>query len=292
MAPQDEAATHEPVRRGDGAGVDRCTSRRAGPDAARGESHADDAAPRGPAAAGRSSGRAATRRRRRRHDARPHRPCVAAPAGRSASVSGSGGSSSSRASTSRSRRYWRTTCDRDPDQAVDRDQDRVRLLAERVARDAAGRPPRARRRGRRRRAALGDGRERVLEPVGQALALGGEAVVAEALEQVAVVQLDGRLGAARVVVEARLEGGDVEVDAAPRSGSRPCRRRCRARRPARTRPRAGPGGRASRAWRSEPAEAPSASGHRSAAIASRERGRRARTSRANRAWAWRPGSRT
>ena len=45
------------------------------------------------------------------------------------------------------------------------------------------------------------------------------------------------------------------------------------------------------AWRSEPADVPSASGHRSAAMASRERGRRASTSRAKSAWACRPVSR-
>ena len=55
-------------------------------------------------------------------------------------------------------------------------------------------------------------RQGVLEAVGQAFTFGGEAIVTEALEQVAVVEVDGGLGSAGVVGEAGLERGDIEVD--------------------------------------------------------------------------------
>ena len=73
----------------------------------------------------------------------------------------------------------------------------MRLLAERVAleqavgsrtssgRVAGGQSP------------FGDDRQRVLESVGQSFALGGEAIVTETLEQVSVIELDGRLRLAR-----------------------------------------------------------------------------------------------
>ena len=61
-------------------------------------------------------------------------------------------------------------------------------------------------------AALGDEREGVLEGVRQALALDGEALEAEALGEVAVVERDGVLGPARRVAQGGLEPGDVEVD--------------------------------------------------------------------------------
>ena len=99
------------------------------------------------------------------------------------------------------------------DQPMDGDQHGVGLLAQRVPfEQAVGRLPRTDGvTGR--ESSLGDDRQRVLEAIRQPLALGGEAFVAEALEQVAVVQLDGRFGAARIVGQTVLEGGHVEVDA-------------------------------------------------------------------------------
>jgi hypothetical protein len=64
----------------------------------------------------------------------------------------------------------------------------------------------------RQKPALGDDRQCVLVAVGEAFALGREAVMTEPFEQVAVVQLDRGLGAAGIVDQACLEPGDVEVD--------------------------------------------------------------------------------
>ena len=98
------------------------------------------------------------------------------------------------------------------DLTVDGDQDRVRLLPQEVALEQAirGRP----------RAdqvtclqtTLGDDRQRVLVAIRESLALGGEAIVTEPFEEVAVVDLDGGLGAARVVDQAGFESRDIEVD--------------------------------------------------------------------------------
>ena len=87
----------------------------------------------------------------------------------------------------------------------DHDEDRVRLLADRVSDDGllggparAGEVPAG-------EPMLGHRHQRVLVPIGEALPLRREAVVSERLHEVAAVQLDGPLGAARAVVEAALE---------------------------------------------------------------------------------------
>ena len=136
--------------------------------------------------------------------------------------------------------------------------------------------------------------QRVLVAIGQALALGREAVVPEALGQVAAIQRDRALR--------RCSAGSSEQ-----------RSKCERHRGSRPPPGADPaisasasrigvrvdadGGQAPGA----PGRAPGAagpwrsaveSGHRSAAMASRVRGRRVSASSVNRAWAWRPRSRT
>ncbi len=72
---------------------------------------------------------------------------------------------------------------------MDRDEHGMRLLAQGIAiEQALGElPGRGRITGR--QSLLGDRRQGVLETVGQALALAGEAVVPEPFEQVAVVEL-------------------------------------------------------------------------------------------------------
>ena len=123
-----------------------------------------------------------------------------------------------------------------PDLPVDRDQDRVRLLAQEVAFEQPI--------GGRARAdqvaclqpTFGDDGQRVLEPVGEALALGGEAIVTEALRA-------GRRGRSRWRPPRRTHrppgrprNGSRRGRSVHPSGSRRCRRRCRAVRRARCRP--------------------------------------------------------
>ena len=71
------------------------------------------------------------------------------------------------------------------------------------------------------------------------------------------------------------------------AGCRACPARSRGSHADRRRPGVRPWRTSHRAWRSAPVEVASESGHRSAAMASRERGRRDSTSSANSAWAWR-----
>ena len=99
-----------------------------------------------------------------------------------------------------------------PDLPVDRDQDRVRLLAQKIAfeqsigsgtgaDEVASLEP-----------TLGDDRQGVLETIGQPFTLGGEAIVTEALEQVTVVEVDGGFCAAGIVGQAGFESRDIQVD--------------------------------------------------------------------------------
>lgn len=99
-----------------------------------------------------------------------------------------------------------------PDQAMDRDEDSVCLLAQEVARqEAMGGGPGSERIARR-EPALCDDREGVLEAVGEAFPLCRETVVTEAFEEVPVVELDGGLRTTGVVVQASLESPDIEID--------------------------------------------------------------------------------
>jgi hypothetical protein len=95
---------------------------------------------------------------------------------------------------------------------VDADHDRMRLLAQWVPREQAfgGRVRSGQVAGS--EPSLGHDRQRILEPIGQPFALGREAVVTEALEEIAGVLADRGLGATARVRQARLELGDIECD--------------------------------------------------------------------------------
>ena len=142
-----------------------------------------------------------------------------------------------------SRRYWRTTCEREPVSPWTDDEDRVGLLAQGIAGEQplGGRVARrAGRRPRRRRWATID--QRVLVAIGEPLALGGEAFVAEPSTRSPRYSSTARLGAACAVVEACARTRSRRARGRPPSGSRPCPSRRRAPRRARRRRRSARGG--------------------------------------------------
>ena len=183
------------------------------------------------------------------------------------------------ARTSPRRRYWRTTCERDPIRPWTAMRTAWASSRKRVAREqAVGRVARADA-GRRRRAGArrrSRGRPRTGRPAARARRRSNRGRGPRA----------GRRGRARSPPRRRTgrrrgrpRSAVTSRSMRRRSGCRPYRCRCRAARPGANPAAARPWRTSQSAWRSEPAEVPSASGHRSAAIASRDRGRRARTSR-------------